>query len=200
MELPYISRYSFNYFYLPLCKINNLYVYPFLLAIVSYLHVFVENKISVKMLPAWIFLLGKLWIFWGVGVLWTILSLPIWHSFFSFCLISTFYNSFSPGNDKLAMSPYNINALSTRKVLRRRKNITLEILFDWTQNSQSYNYENCIEYRESGMRSWVLVEIESEASARELSRSIWTTHPIVFNCVKYPVAPITFRRLNDFSP
>ena len=75
MELPYISRYSFNYFYLPLCKINNLYVYPFLLAIVSYLHVFVENKISVKMLPAWIFLLGKLWIFWGVGVLWIILSL-----------------------------------------------------------------------------------------------------------------------------
>lgn len=36
----------------PLCKINNLYVYPFLLAIVSCLHVFVENKISVKMLPA----------------------------------------------------------------------------------------------------------------------------------------------------
>lgn len=52
MELPYNSRYSFNYFYLPLCKINNLYVYPFLLAIVSCLHVFVENKISVKMLPA----------------------------------------------------------------------------------------------------------------------------------------------------
>ena len=50
------------------------------------------------------------------------------------------FNPFTPSCDHQAISPYNIHTISSKKVTRRKKNISKEILHDLTSNSQNWNH------------------------------------------------------------
>ena len=48
-------------------------------------------------------------------------------------------------SDHNGNSPYNINAFSSREVIRRKKKkIKLGVLFEFTINSQSKEYKTCM--------------------------------------------------------
>ena len=70
----------------------------------------------------------------------SVLILPT--TFYSECVLSSSFNPLTPMSDQGRISPYNINTISSRQVMRIKKILIRRLLVDPIPNSPNQHHKN----------------------------------------------------------